>query len=327
MAILVTGAAGFIGYHVCASLFERGETVVGLDNLNAYYSVSLKKSRLENLLASDRFRFVLSDLTDEKRTVSNLEDLPRVKRIVHLAAQAGVRFSISNPRSFTASNVEGFLTLLEYAKGLAGLEHFVYASSSSVYGNTHNVPFSTRQDTDNPESIYAATKKTGELLAACYSKLYGIPTTGLRYFTVYGPWGRPDMAAHIFTQAILDGRPVIVNNGGKMRRDFTYIDDIVDGTLAALDNAPRNASRQAIYNLGRGRSEQILRLIEVIEHSLGAVAKKEFREMQQGDVEVTFANIEDAQNELGYCPKTTIEEGVPIFVDWFVKYYGISSNG
>ena len=322
MATLVTGAAGFIGFHVCVELMTRGETVVGLDSLNAYYSVSLKQARLDMLSANKRFQFVHVDLADENRFVSKLEELPKIRRIVHLAAQAGVRYSITNPRSYTSSNVDGFLSILEYAKNLKNLEHLVYSSSSSVYGNTEELPVSTRQESHEPESIYAATKKAGELLATCYSKLYGIPTTGLRYFTVYGPWGRPDMAIFKFTKAMLEGSPVKINNGGDMSRDFTFVDDIVDGTLAALDNIPKNASRRAIYNLGRGRSEPLLRLVEIIERSLGVVAKKEFREMQQGDVKTTFADIEEARTELGFNPKIGIEEGVPIFVDWYKKYYG-----
>jgi UDP-glucuronate 4-epimerase len=326
MAILVTGAAGFIGLHVCAALLDRGEQVIGLDNLNDYYDVRLKQARLGLLETRKGFAFEPLDIADTGAMQGLAVRHAGITGIIHLAAQAGVRHSIDQPRSYVRSNLDGFLEILELARGLASGTPLVYASSSSVYGAASVVPFSTDSRCDTPVSLYAATKRANELMAHSYSHLYRVKATGLRYFTVYGPWGRPDMAPFLFTAAILAGRPLHVFNNGDMRRDFTYIDDIVAGTLAALDRPPGDdgaAAPHRLYNLGNHRSETLIDFIAAIEHACNRKAELVPAPMQPGDVRETFADIAQADEDLGYRPTTTIEEGVPRFVDWYRRFHGV----
>jgi UDP-glucuronate 4-epimerase len=322
MTVLVTGAAGFIGSHVSHALLDRGDEVVGLDNFNDYYDVTLKEARLRRLELRDGFRILREDIADKNAIAGLARTMPEITEIVHLAAQAGVRHSLTDPHAYTATNVEGQLNILELARHLPNLKHCVYASSSSVYGGNTKMPFSTDDRVEMPSSLYAATKKAGELMAYCYSHLYEIPVTGLRFFTVYGPWGRPDMSAYIFTKAIFEGRPIQIFNNGDMRRDFTFIDDIVAGVLAALDHRPTGTPPQTVYNLGNHRSEPLMKFIEILEQAIGKEAIKEFAPMQPGDVKETYADIEASQRDLGFEPATSIEEGLPKFVDWFRNYYG-----
>jgi UDP-glucuronate 4-epimerase len=326
MAILVTGAAGFIGLHVCEALLHRGERVIGLDNLDDYYDVRLKQARLARLEARPGFAFERVDIADP----AMMQDLARRHRditaIAHLAAQAGVRHSLDHPRAYIRSNLDGFLEILELARGLGPSVPLVYASSSSVYGAASAVPFSTEARCDTPVSLYAATKRSNELMAHSYSHLYRVKATGLRYFTVYGPWGRPDMAPWLFTEAILTGRKLRVFNHGDMRRDFTFIDDIIAGTLAALDRPPEDDSTappHRLYNLGNHRSEQLLDFIGAIERACDRKAELVFEPMQPGDVQETFADIAPIGRDLGYRPVTTIGEGVPRFVEWYRRYCGV----
>jgi UDP-glucuronate 4-epimerase len=333
MKVLVTGAAGFIGYHTAESLTARGDEVVGLDNLNNYYDVSLKRGRLERLKGKPRFRFVLGDLTDVV-SIQALFSAERFDRVVHLAAQAGVRYSITNPRAYIDSNIIGFLNILEGCRH-AGVAHLVYASSSSVYGSNALMPFAVHHNVDHPISLYAATKKANELMAHSYSHLYRLPTTGLRFFTVYGPWGRPDMVLFLFTRAILEGKPIDVFNHGNMQRDFTYVDDIVAGLVRVLDQTaapnpgwdpltPDPATSSApyrLYNIGNNRPVQLLHLIEVLEKNLGRTAEKRMLGMQPGDVPATLADIDDLTRDTGFRPSTSIEVGVKRFVDWYTDYY------
>lgn len=335
--ILVTGAAGFIGYHVCQFLLDRGETVIGLDNLNAYYDVKLKVSRLVTLQRHPQFTFHRIDLAD-RSAMENLFQSQSFDRVIHLAAQAGVRYSLQNPHSYIDSNIVGFLNILEGCR-YRGIQHLVFASSSSVYGMNRNVPFSVADQVDHPVSLYAATKKSNELMAHTYSHLYGIPTTGLRFFTVYGAWGRPDMAMFRFTQAILSGQPIEIYNHGQMKRDFTYIDDIVDGVIRVLDRPPLPHSQPhsqfvdssvsttpyRIYNIGNHQPVHLLHFIEVLEATLGIKAQKRFLPMQPGDVLETYADIESLRQDTGFEPTTPIEVGIPRFVDWYRRYYGIPS--
>ncbi|CAO3423022.1 SDR family NAD(P)-dependent oxidoreductase [Azospirillum doebereinerae] len=328
MTILVTGAAGFIGSHVAAALLDRGEEVLGLDNLNDYYSVALKEARLARLQARPGFRFVKADIAD-RATVEGL--WPRfqdVTGVVHLAAQAGVRYSLENPYAYIDANVTGQVALLEAARRMPKLAHFVYASTSSVYGTNTKMPFSVEDRVDSPMSIYAATKKAAELMAFSYSHLYRMPATGLRFFTVYGPWGRPDMAAYLFADAIIAGRPIRVFNGGKMKRDFTFVEDIAAGVLAALDHpAPMNAATNAphrVYNLGNNRCEDLMRFIGILEESLGREAVKIMEPLQAGDVPETAADIEVSRRDLGFEPKTPIEVGLPRFIAWYKDYHKIA---
>lgn len=313
---LVTGAAGFIGFHVSRALLERGDRVVGLDNLNDYYDVSLKKARLALLEDQQQFVFYREDL-------ANMEGLNRVfgenriQVVCNMAAQAGVRYSLINPFAYQSSNMEGFLNIIHLAQEHK-VENFVYASSSSVYGNNKKIPFSVQDRVDNPISLYAATKKANELVAHTYSHLYGLPCSGLRLFTVYGPWGRPDMALFIFTDAILKDQPIEVYNFGKMRRDFTYIDDIVQGVLASMDRPVP----YAIYNLGNSRAVDLLYFIECIEKELGKKAEKKMLPMQPGDVVETYADISESERDLGFQPATGIEEGIARFISWYKSYYG-----
>jgi UDP-glucuronate 4-epimerase len=325
MTILVTGAAGFIGFHTARALLERGERVVGVDDMNDYYAVSLKEARLKLLETDARFTFVKGDIADRQAMEELFRRHATIDRVVHLAAQAGVRYSLTNPYAYTRANVEGHLVLLEAARRLKGLKHFVYASSSSVYGSNTKLPFTVADRTDTPVSLYAATKKAMEAISHSYSHLYGIPQTGLRFFTVYGPWGRPDMAAFIFATKLLKGEPIPVYNNGEMRRDFTYIDDIVAGVVACLDRPPvqANAVPARLYNLGNNRSEPLMRFIQVLEQALGKKAEVTFLPMQPGDVKETFADITDTQRDFGFQPKTPIDEGIPRFVTWFRGYYNV----
>jgi UDP-glucuronate 4-epimerase len=335
MRILVTGAAGFIGYHVALKLLERGDEVVGLDNLIPYYSVSLKEDRLHRLRAQPRFTFFQQDVAD-RSGMAGFFERGAFERVVHLAAQAGVRYSLTNPHAYVDANLVGFVNVLEGCRH-TGIRHLVYASSSSVYGANTQMPFSIHDNVDHPLSLYAATKKANELMAHTYSHLYGVPTTGLRFFTVYGPWGRPDMALFLFTQAILEGRPIDVFNEGRMRRDFTYIDDIAEGVVRALDRpaAPNpdwsgsapdpgtSAAPYRIYNIGNHEPVELMRLIGILEGCLGQQAHKNMLPMQPGDVPATFADIEDLRRDVGFQPRTSIEEGVRRFVEWYREYYQV----
>jgi UDP-glucuronate 4-epimerase len=331
--LLVTGAAGFIGFHTARRLLERGEEVVGLDNLNAYYDPGLKDARLALLRAYPKFRFVEADIAD-RDSMEGLFRAERFARVVHLAAQAGVRYSIINPHVYVQSNITGFLHVLEGCRHHA-VEHLVYASTSSVYGANTRMPFSEQQNVDHPLTLYAATKKSNELMAHSYSSLYGLPTTGLRFFTVYGPWGRPDMALFLFTKNILAGTPIDVFNGGHHQRDFTYIDDIVQGVLGAVDRVampdagwdsadPDPATSSApykIYNIGNQRPVALLRYIEVLEQCLGQRAQKNLLPMQPGDLPNTWADVDALARDVGYRPSTDLESGVKQFVEWYLGYY------
>ncbi len=315
--ILVTGAAGFIGYHLSRRLLETGHRVIGLDNLNPYYDATLKRARLAQLQPFDAFVFFEEDL--ESR--SGLQEVFRsndIGRICNLAAQAGVRYSLKDPFSYQKSNLEGFLNLLEMAREV-GVDNFVYASSSSVYGANTQYPFREEDRADQPVSLYGATKRANELMAHAYNHLYDFPTVGLRFFTVYGPWGRPDMALFLFTDAILHGRPIDVFNHGKMKRDFTYIDDIIDGTVAALEN-PFPCE---VFNLGNSSTLELLEFIRIIEEELGKEAQKNWLPMQPGDVRQTSADIEKSRKLLGFEPKTPVREGVRSFLSWYRAYYGV----
>ena len=324
MTILLTGAAGFIGMHVSLALLDRGETVIGIDNLNDYYDVSLKEARLARLTARENFSFVRGDIADLPTVMDAVKG---ADRIVHLAAQAGVRYSLENPGAYIQANIVGHMNMLEAARSLGdGLRHMVYASSSSVYGGNTKLPFAVEDQVDNPVSLYAATKKSGELMSNAYAVTYGIPLTGLRFFTVYGPWGRPDMSAYIFTRKIVAGEPIPVFNHGDMQRDFTYIDDIVAGVLAVLelpaDIGDNGKPRHRVYNLGNNQSEQLMRFIGVIEDALGTKAEIDFQPMQPGDVQATYADIGASQRDFGFEPKTPIDIGIPNFVAWYREFHG-----
>jgi len=324
MTILLTGAAGFIGMHVSLALLDRGETVIGIDNLNEYYDVSLKEARLARLTARENFSFVRGDIADLPTVMDAVKG---ADRIVHLAAQAGVRYSLENPGAYIQANIVGHMNMLEAARSLGdGLRHMVYASSSSVYGGNTKLPFAVEDQVDNPVSLYAATKKSDELMSNAYAVTYGIPLTGLRFFTVYGPWGRPDMSAYIFTRKIVAGEPIPVFNHGDMQRDFTYIDDIVAGVLAVLelpaDIGDNGKPRHRVYNLGNNQSEQLMRFIGVIEDALGTKAEIDFQPMQPGDVQATYADIGASQRDFGFEPKTPIDIGIPNFVAWYREFHG-----
>ncbi len=324
MSILLTGAAGFIGFHVTKALLARGEQVIGVDNLNAYYDVRLKESRLAELATRPGFAFTQLDIADREAVFALVARHKELRGIIHLAAQAGVRYSLENPYAYVDANVMGTLVMLEAARRIGKPAGIVYASSSSVYGANLKQPFSVADPVEQPLSLYAATKRSCELIAQTYAHLYGLNATGLRFFTVYGPWGRPDMAYYLFTRAILAGEPIKVFNNGRMARDFTYIDDIVAGTIAAFDRLPA-ASADAvhrIYNLGNHRPEPLLDFIGVLEGLLGRTAKMELLPMQPGDVTESFADIDSARQDLGYEPATTIETGLARFVDWYKRYYG-----
>tara|TARA_B100000676_G_scaffold158300_1_gene156061 strand:+ start:729 stop:1709 length:981 start_codon:yes stop_codon:yes gene_type:complete len=326
MKVLVTGAAGFIGFSVSRALLERGDRVVGIDNVNDYYDVSLKEARLALLEQHDGFEFVRADVSDLATLTEISDKHGPFPRVVHLAAQAGVRYSIENPMAYVQSNLVGHASILELCRATENFEHLTYASSSSVYGGNAKVPFSVEDRVDRPISLYAATKVADELMSYTYSHLYDLPQTGLRFFTVYGPWGRPDMALYLFTDAILHDRPIRVFNFGEMQRDFTYIDDIVDGTIRALDRPPKMTNQSPahrVFNLGNNRAEPLLKVIEILEKTLGKQAERQLEPIQPGDVPETFADISSAARELGFAPKTGVEEGVAQFVDWYRTYHGI----
>ena len=333
MTNLLTGAAGFIGFHVARRLLDQGERVVGVDNLSPYYSVSLKEDRLRQLLQHPNFTFHQINIADRGAMQEAVGGM-KFSSIIHLAAQAGVRYSLENPFAYIEANVVGHMVILELARQQAALEHLVYASSSSVYGGNTKFPFSEDDRVDQPVSLYAATKKADELLSQSYAHLYGIPQTGLRFFTVYGPWGRPDMALWLFTEAILAGRAIKVFNNGDMRRDFTYVDDIVTGIMAARDNPPARkdggkdgakdgAAPHRVYNIGNNHPEQLLRLIEVLEDSLGRKAERILQPMQPGDVKETYADLTAIQRDLGFQPTVAIEQGVPRFTAWYREYHNL----
>ena len=336
MKVLVTGAAGFIGFHAAERLLARGEEVVGLDNLNDYYDVNLKRARLARLATHAAFRFEKLDLAD-RAGIPALFARERFARVVHLGAQAGVRYSLANPLAYVDSNLVGTTNILEGCRH-NGVEHLVYASTSSVYGANTTMPFSEHQGVDHPLSFYAATKKANEMMAHSYSSLYGLPTSGLRFFTVYGPWGRPDMALFLFTKNILAGQPIEVFNEGHHRRDFTYIDDIVAGILGALDRiaapdpawnaaAPDPASSKApyrLYNIGNNQPVELMRYIELIEQYLGRKATRKLLPLQVGDVPDTWADIDDLARDVGYAPATSVEVGIERFVRWYLDYYRAS---
>lgn len=332
---LVTGAAGFIGFHLSQRLLASGNQVFGLDNLNDYYDVNLKKDRLAKLQDNSNFRFYKLDLAD-REGIAVLFAEEGFDIVVNLAAQPGVRYSLKNPYAYIDSNVVGFINVLEGCRH-SGVKHLVFASSSSVYGANTKVPFSVHDKVDHPVSLYAATKKANELMAHTYSHLYGLPTTGLRFFTVYGPWGRPDMAPFLFTKAILAGEPINVFNYGQMRRDFTYIDDIVEGVLHVIDKIPEQNSTLSgnvsnsetsnaaykLYNIGNNQSVELMRFIEVIENCLGMKAEKNLLPMQPGDIPVTYADVDDLTTDVGFRPNTSIEVGVKRFVSWYRSYYQV----
>ena len=316
MSILVTGVAGFIGMHTAAALLARGEVVIGIDNLDDYYDPMLKQARLARLNGLPGFTFLRADIADDGAMDRLVLD--GVDRILHLAAQAGVRYSLENPRAYVRANIAGHLNLLELARRLE-VSHFVYASSSSVYGDAGSGPLAVDAPADRPLSLYAATKRSDELMTECYAHLYGFRATGLRYFTVYGPWGRPDMAPTLFARAMLAGEPIRVFNRGRLARDFTFVEDAVAGTLGALD---RTGEGHRIYNIGNGRAEPLMRFIETLEAALGVEARIDFRPMQPGDVLETCADIGEAARHFGYAPRTAIDEGLPRFSSWYRAYYG-----
>jgi len=332
MAVLVTGAAGFIGAATSRALLDRGDEVIGIDNLNDYYDPRLKEARLSSLAQQfdNRFRFERVDFANAE-ALQRVADSAEIDSIVHLGAQAGVRYSIENPRAYIESNLVGHANMLELARH-GGVRHMVYASSSSVYGGNKSLPFRVEDRVDHPLSLYAATKKADELISESYANLYRLPLTGLRFFTVYGPWGRPDMAMWIFTTALYAGEPLPLFNGGEMRRDFTYVDDIVRGVVACLDSPPSDdglpkaggsANPHAIYNIGNNRSEDLMRVIELLERETGRKALLDPKPMQPGDVKETFADISAIQRDHGFEPTTSIDEGVPRFVAWYRDYHGV----
>jgi UDP-glucuronate 4-epimerase len=336
MKVMVTGAAGFIGMHVCERLLARGDEVVGVDNLNDYYDVALKEARLARLAPNPRFRFSRLDIAD-RDGIAALFAAERPQQVINLAAQAGVRYSLQNPHSYVDSNVVGFVNLLEGCRH-NGIEHLVYASTSSIYGGNERMPYSEHDNVDHPVSLYAATKKANELMAHTYSHLFQLPTTGLRFFTVYGPWGRPDMALSLFTKAMLEDRPIDVFNHGKMRRDFTYIDDIAEGVIRVLDRPPQanpafdkqtpdpatSWAPYRIFNIGNHVSVELMAYIDALEQALGKKAVKNFLPMQDGDVPATYADTSELQRVTGFSPRTSVTEGVRRFVEWYRSYHSRS---
>jgi len=323
MTVVVTGAAGFIGYHVASALLARGEPVVGIDIVNDYYDVALKEARLARLTNHRNFAFHRADIADAEAISAILAGAGPVSGIIHLAAQAGVRYSLKNPYAYVHSNLLGQVAMFEATRALDPVPALVYASSSSVYGGNTKFPFSVADRVDHPVSLYAATKRGGELLAESYAAIYGLASTGLRFFTVYGPWGRPDMAYFSFTKAILAGEPIPVFNEGKLERDFTYIDDVVAGVLAALERPADSAQPHRIYNLGNNNPEPLMHFIKTIETALNCKAMLDFQPMQPGDVKATAADIDDSTRDLGFLPRIGIDEGIPRFVRWYKDYYGI----
>ena len=321
--ILVTGAAGFIGSSVSHALLARGDRVIGIDNLNSYYDVTLKEARLARLTVQPEFSFHKLDIADRDGILALADNFPDIDGIIHLAAQAGVRHSLIDPYAYVTANVMGQVLMLELARKLKQLKHFVYASSSSVYGGNTKTPFSVEDPVEKPISLYAATKRTDELFGYTYAHLFGIPATGLRFFTVYGPWGRPDMAAFLFTRAIVAGEPIRVFNQGKMWRDFTYIDDIVNGVVRALDRPATGTPPCKLYNLGNNRVEKLTDYIAAIEQALQRKAIMQMEPIQPGDVPMTSADIEATRRDLGFEPTTPISVGIPKFVDWYKDHYGV----
>jgi UDP-glucuronate 4-epimerase len=331
MELLVTGAAGFIGMHVAARLLQAGHNVTGIDNLNDYYDVRLKQARLDILKPYSNFRFFKMDLADREK-MNELFAGSKFERVIHLAAQAGVRYSLENPHAYIQSNIVGFTNILEACRSFP-VNHLVYASSSSVYGANRKLPFSVQDNVDHPISLYAASKKSNELMAHAYSHLFQIPTTGLRFFTVYGPWGRPDMAIFSFAKAILDDKPIEVFNHGKMQRDFTYIDDVVEGVLQVADRPPApdakgtardnnpSAAPHRLYNIGNHQPVELMKVIAVLEKCLGKTARKKMLPMQPGDVPATFADVDELMRDTGFRPETPIEAGMERFVGWYQSYY------
>ena len=333
----ITGVAGFIGFHLAKRLLDEDCFVIGLDNLNDYYDVNLKKDRLNIIKQYNKFKFYYADLQD-KQALEKIFKENKIDIVVNLAAQAGVRYSIINPDIYIQSNIVGFLNILEMCRHNK-IEHLVYASSSSVYGMNVKMPFSVHDNVDHPVSLYAATKKSNELMAHTYSHLYNLPTTGLRFFTVYGPWGRPDMALFLFTDAILNDKPIKVFNYGKMKRDFTYIDDIIEGVVRVLNNPPlsnpnwdkekadpgTSSAPYKIYNIGNNKPVELMEFIETLEKKLGKKAKKEFLPLQDGDVPETYADIDDLVKDFGFKPNTTIDEGIEKFVEWYGEYKSLSN--
>jgi UDP-glucuronate 4-epimerase len=334
---LVTGCAGFIGFHLCQKLLaEKKSLIVGVDNLNSYYDISLKQDRLNLLKNEKNFVFYKASLEDSQ-AIENVFQNHTFSAVINLAAQAGVRYSMENPRAYIDSNIVGFLNILESCRNF-NIEHLIYASSSSVYGSNTKMPFSVHHNVDHPVSLYAASKKANELMAHTYSHLYGLPVTGLRFFTVYGPWGRPDMAYFLFTKAILAGEPIKVFNNGKMKRDFTYIDDIIEGIIRLINKKPvpdpgwngdnpdpgTSSAPYKIYNIGNNQPVELMTLISVLEQKLGKSAKKELLPLQAGDVPVTFADIDDLIRDVEFKPQTSIEQGIEKFVNWYKRYYQIN---
>lgn len=324
MKILVTGCAGFIGFHLAKRMLQAGHEVFGIDNMNAYYDPALKFARLAKLRESSRitsFHFIQMDIEDSDR-INHLFDANHFDIVCHLAAQAGVRYSIENPQQYISTNIQGFFNILEACRAHPNI-HFVYASSSSVYGKSKQVPYKEDQSTDQPVSLYAATKKTGELMAYAYSDLYGFRTTGLRFFTVYGPWGRPDMAPYLFTDAIIKGDPITLFNDGQMSRDFTYIDDIINGTMQVIQSKSSSV-RADVYNIGHSSPVHLLDFISMIEQITGIKAKTINKPMQAGDVETTWADVNHLRDEYNYQPKTSLKDGLSHFIEWYKNYYSVS---
>ncbi|MGH1376942.1 MAG: SDR family NAD(P)-dependent oxidoreductase [Alphaproteobacteria bacterium] len=322
--ILVTGAAGFIGFHTSLRLLNSGKCVVGIDNLNDYYDVTLKQARLKELEKFDNFTFVKMDIADNSAMQNLWENKGPFTRVIHLAAQAGVRYSLENPHAYINSNIIGHLNIIESCRHTKDFEHLVYASSSSVYGGNKKSPFSVKDRVDNPVSLYAATKKSDELMSHAYSHLFNIPQTGLRFFTVYGPWGRPDMALFIFTKAICENKPLPVFNNGDMKRDFTYIDDIVSGIIGVLEVPPNKDNGEApsrVLNIGNNNSEDLMDFVRLIEKELGQKSEIDFQPIQAGDVRETCADITETTAITGYQPTTNITEGIPKFIKWYKEYY------
>lgn len=327
MTILVTGAAGFIGYHLAGALLGRGERVVGLDNLTSYYDPSLKEARLRRLQERRGFSFHRRDITEAATFAEIARAHPDITRVVHLAAQAGVRHSIDHPFDYVQANLVGHARVLEYCRHLPRCDHLVYASSSSVYGANAELPFAVADRVDRPLSLYAATKRADELMSHAYSHLYGLPQTGLRFFTAYGPWGRPDMAMFKFTRALYAGEPIALYNHGDMRRDFTHIDDVVAGTVAVLDHPPEAARGvpAATYNIGNNRPESLMRVVELLQESTGRTTELVLEPMQPGDVKETYADIDPLRAAVGFEPRTPIERGIPDFVSWYRDYHGLGA--
>lgn len=326
--VLVTGAAGFIGFHTATRLLQAGRKVVGVDNLNDYYDPTLKEARLQELSNFTEFTFVKTDIADKAAMEKMWAEHGPFKEVIHLAAQAGVRYSLQNPYNYIMSNCMGHVTIMEMCRHTDSFKHLVYASSSSVYGRNTKLPYATDDDVNSPISLYAATKRADELMSHTYSHLFDVPQTGLRFFTVYGPWGRPDMALFIFTKNIIEGKPIPVFNHGNMKRDFTYIDDIITGVLGALDNPPERAGDKAparVLNIGNSNSENLMDFVHLIEEELGKKAEIDFQPMQPGDAPETYADVSETTKLTGFKPTTSIKEGIPRFIEWYKNYYQVGT--